>query len=202
MKDLSSAILNIHNIGTKEVHPGSVLVAQPLLNDVCFKHAVVTLVDCDDDYMLGLVMNLATGHTLDEYVDGMAAACDVPVYCGGPVGKDRMVVMHTLGADCFPGSREFAPGLYLGGDFDEALDYVNNGYPIEGMMRFFVGYSGWDANQLADEMAEGTWGVADSIFDKSELLTGDGDAYWHKAVRELGSTYRAWNLFPRNLMAN
>ncbi len=143
MKDLSTSILKIRTVRPSAIAPGSLLVAEPFLSESYFNHGVITLVDYTvDDGALGLVMNAPTGHTLDEYLEGVDANCGVEVYCGGPVGIDRMVFMHTLGESVFPGAKEFAPGLYLGGDFDMAIDYVNSGYPLDGVLRFFIGYSG------------------------------------------------------------
>lgn len=179
------------------------LVAEPFLTETYFNHGVITLVDYSaEDGSLGLVMNNPTGHSLDEFLDGVKDGTDVPVYCGGPIGQDRMVFMHTLGDAVFPGAKEFAPGLYLGGDFDSAIDYVNNGYPVEGVIRFFIGYSGWDAAQLAEELDNEVWAVTDAPCDLSMLLRDDDDRYWHRFVRRLGPVCRAWRFFPRDLRAN
>ena len=124
-----------------------------------------------------------TGHTLDSYLDGVSSESRVPVYCGGPLGSDRMVFMHTLGDDVFAGAKQFAPGLWLGGDFDAAIDYVNSGYPLDGLIRFFIGYSGWTAEQLKSELHANSWAVADCPSDKTMLLSLSDDAYWHNRRR-------------------
>lgn len=203
MKDLSTSILKIRTVRPAAIAPGSLLVAEPFLSESYFNHGVITLVDYTaEDGALGLVMNVPTGHTLDEYLDGVNPGTDVPVYCGGPIGQDRMVFMHTLGPDIFPGAKEFAPGLYLGGDFETAMDYVNSGYPLEGVIRFFIGYSGWDSPQLHEELESETWAVADAPADLSFLLKGEQDSYWHRFVRRMGEAYRAWRFFPRDIRAN
>ena len=203
MKDLSTSILKIKTVPPKSIAPGSLLIAEPFLSESYFNHGVITLVDyTDEDGALGLVMNNQTGHTLDEYLDGVDDGTDVPVYCGGPIGQDRMVFMHTLGAGMFPGAKEFAPGLYLGGDFDKAIEYVNGGYPVEGVLRFFVGYSGWDSPQLNEELTGEVWAVSDAPSDLSMLLTGSDGSYWHRFVRRMGEPYRAWRFFPRNISSN
>ena len=203
MKDLSTSILKIRTVRPRAIAPGSLFVAEPFLSEVYFNHGVITLVDyTEDDGALGLVMNIPTGHTLDEYLDGVNPGTDVPVYCGGPIGQDRMVFMHTLGPDVFPGAKEFAPGLYLGGDFDTAIDYVNSGYPLDGQIRFFIGYSGWDSPQLKEELDSEVWAVTDAPADRSLLLRNEKDAYWHRFVRRMGESYRAWRFFPRDPRAN
>lgn len=202
MRDLRTSILKIKTIKAAATQ-GSLLVAEPFLTESYFNHSVIMLVDYNDgEEALGLVMNNATGHTLDEYLDGVAPQTDIPVYCGGPIGEDRMVFMHTLGETVFPGARLFAPGLYLGGDFEAAIDYVNQGYPTEGFIRFFIGYSGWGAGQLNDEIDKGVWAVADAPADRDRLLRLSADAYWHRTVRCMGDSYRPWRFFPRDPKSN
>ncbi len=202
MRDLRTSILKINTVKAAATQ-GSLLVAEPFLTESYFNHSVIMLVDYNDgEEALGLVMNNATGHTLDEYLDGVAPQTDVPVYCGGPIGEDRMVFMHTLGETVFPGARLFAPGLYLGGDFEAAIDYVNQGYPTDGFIRFFIGYSGWSAGQLNDEINEGVWAVTDAPAERDALLRLSADAYWHRTVRCMGGAYRPWRIFPRDPKAN
>lgn len=203
MKVLSTSLLNVRAVPPEKVGAGSLLVAEPLLSESYFNHGVIVLVDhTETDGALGLVMNNPTGHTLDEFLDGADSGTEVEVYCGGPVGTDRMVFMHTLGETVLPGAKQFAPGLYLGGDFDAAIDYVNSGYPVDGVIRFFIGYSGWDAKQLADELSNGVWGVTEAPADLSTLFCGDGDHYWHHFVRHMGTPYRPWRFYPRDLRSN
>lgn len=203
MKDLSTSILKIRTVRPSAIAPGSLLVAEPFLTEEYFNHGVITLVDYSaDEGALGLVMNNPTGHMLDEFIDGVSEKSNVPVFCGGPIGPDRMVFMHTLGDKVFEGAQEFAPGLYLGGDFDAAVDYVNSGYPLDGAIRFFIGYSGWDAGQLNDELDNETWAVTDAPANLSILLSGSDDSYWHRFVRRMGEPYRAWRFFPREVNAN
>lgn len=202
MRDLRTSILKINTVKAAATQ-GSLLVAEPFLTESYFNHSVIMLVDYNDgEEALGLVMNNATGHTLDEYLDGVAPQTDVPVYCGGPIGEDRMVFMHTLGETVFPGARLFAPGLYLGGDFEAAIDYVNQGYPTDGFIRFFIGYSGWSAGQLNDEINESVWAVTDAPAEHDALLRLSADAYWHRTVRGMGDAYRPWRFFPRDPKAN
>ena len=202
MRDLTTTLFNVP-ARTTTVGQGSLMIAAPFVDEAYFNHSVVSIVDYDEsDGALGLVMNNQTGHTLDSYLDGVSSESRVPVYCGGPLGSDRMVFMHTLGEELFAGAKEFAPGLWLGGDFDAAIDYVNSGYPLGGLIRFFIGYSGWTAEQLKGELLGNSWAVADCPSDKTMLLSLSDDAYWHRYVRMLGEPYRAWQLMPREPRAN
>ena len=181
---------------------GTMLVAHPQLTQSCVNHAVIVLLDYGrDSGAMGCVLNYSTKFGLDDILENVRNE-GVSVFGGGPVGLDRLFFLHTLGEDIFPGANKIASGLWVGGDFDAVADYVNAGYKIDGGLRFFLGYYGWEAGQLNAEIAEGTWETMSMPDDPSELLQGDGDAVWHNAVRALGKEYRDWQLYPRNIHSN
>lgn len=59
----------------------------------------------------------------------------------------RLFYIHTLGR-IVSGSIEIAEGLYIGGDIEEILSYIRRGNTVEGHIKFFLGYSGWEAGQF------------------------------------------------------
>lgn len=180
---------------------GMLLVAEPFLRERYFNHAVISLLDYEPGgTAMGVVLNNLTDYTLQELLDEVTVEEPIPVYCGGPVGPDRLFFLHTLG-DVIPDSREVIPGLWVGGDFDEMTRLVNEGYHLEGHVRFFLGYSGWSERQLDEEISNNVWAIGKPA-DPVELLTGNGDAYWHRYVRTLGPQFRGWLYHPRNPSAN
>lgn len=200
MLDFDSLLFNI-DITSKVAHPGSLLVAEPFLRDNYFSHGVVWLVDyAMGEKAMGIVLNHPTGYTLQQLVPDVTRRDDIPIYCGGPMSCDRLYFVHTLGS-IIDGAREVADGLYIGGDFKQMLSYVNSGYPYEGCLRFFLGYSGWDVGQLDNELRNKVWAVAD-LPDATDALTLDDDAYWHNVVRSMGNGFRGWRYHPKNLRAN
>lgn len=199
MKNLADTLFKVR--GTKVApYNGAILVAEPFLTETHFNHSVISIIDYDaEEGATGAVMNHRSECMLAELFDDINVRHDVPVYCGGPVGQDRLYFIHTLGSGIIPGAREYAPGLYIGGDFKAIVNYVNEGYPTDGMVRFFVGYSSWTAGQLEQELAEASWAIPSGNPDMSdEFLSLHGDRQWHRAVRHLGEEYRSWRLVPRN----
>lgn len=202
MKDITT---NLFRIKTRPHRPvcGGLLVAEPFMKESYFNHSVVSLIDyLPDEGATGVVMNNRTEYTLGELLDGADKNMDIPVYCGGPVGQDRLYFIHTLGSDIIPQARQYAPGLWVGGDFDAILAYVNAGYPVEGVVRFFVGYSSWMEGQLEREIKAEHWAQANVPADPAEILKGSSDAYWHRVVRSMGDDFRSWTLMPRNVSDN
>ncbi|WP_289764644.1 YqgE/AlgH family protein [uncultured Duncaniella sp.] len=201
MIDFESLIFNI-DIDTRCIpRPGSLLVAEPFLRERYFRHAVICLVDYEPKgSAMGIVLNNRTTYTLQDILPSVTATDAIPVYCGGPMSCDRLYFMHTLGG-LIPDSREIIPGLYIGGDFDTVLSIVNDGYAVDGHIRFFLGYSGWDMEQLDGELLKNVWAVTE-IPSIGRLLEGEEDSYWHNIVRAMGHKYRGWLYHPRNLHSN
>lgn len=202
MIDIDSLLFNIKiKPEAKPCLPGTLLVAEPFLRDTYFSHSIIWMIDCDPgEKSMGIVLNRMTGYTLQRLIDGVKITQPIPVYCGGPMSCDRLYFIHTLG-NLIKGANHVKDNLYIGGDFDDMLSYINSGYPIEGNIRFFVGYSGWDVGQLEAEIGEHVWALAD-MPDPVEALTISGDAYWHSVVRSLGRDYRGWLYHPQNPHAN
>ena len=203
MKDLDTTFFNLTTV-KMPLKGGSLIVAQPFLSEVWFERAVISLIDYDEsEGATGVVLNNRMSYTLQEVLDGVGeSGAQVPVYCGGPLSQDRLYFIHTLGPEIIPGARLYAPGLYIGGEFDRAIAYVNEGYPTEGFMRFFIGYSGWSKGQLEGEVNENTWAPVPEDMSATELLTGDGDGYWQQIVKKMGIPYKSWLVIPRDVHAN
>lgn len=203
MKDLASLLFKIRG---ERCTPriGHTLVAEPFLKEKCFLHGVLSIVDyVPDEGATGVVLNNRTEYKLPELLDGLTAGKDIPVFCGGPAGQDKLFFLHTLGPDIIREARCYAPGLYVGGDFDDAIAYVNEGYATDGCIRFFLGYCNWVEGQLERELERGVWvPLEPADVTPESLITDAGDAMWHRAVRMLGGDFRSWDLLPRNAVCN
>ncbi|MDE6555897.1 MAG: YqgE/AlgH family protein [Duncaniella sp.] len=202
MSKISDYLFNI-NIPSQFVPAvGNILVAEPMLRENYFNHAVICIFDHEDrGETLGVVLNNRSGYQLSQLIDGVKEGISIPVFVGGPVATDRLYFLHTLG-EIIPDSREIIPGLWIGGDFEAMLKYVNDGYPVDGNMRFFVGYSGWSPGQLSEELSRHVWAVAQPP-EAGVLMAPPGDdSLWHELVRRLGPSYRAWRFHPRDTTAN
>ena len=140
------------------------------MKECCFNHAVVSIIDyVSTEGATGVVMNNRTEYLLGELLDGVEAQEDIPVFCGRPSDRTGFT-SSTLGPDIVPRARRYAPGLYVGGDFDSIIGYINQGYPAEGAVRFFVGYSTWCEGQLDRELGQDTWALGIQPLHPSDML--------------------------------
>ena len=182
-----------------ECKQGGLLIAQPFLQELYFNHSCICLVDYKPKMpVTGLVLNKKTNFYLDELVENIEVDRKIPIFCGGPMSMDKLFFIHT-----YPGienSQTIIDGLYFNGNFDRILDYINSGLPIEGHIKFFIGYSGWDRMQLPEEIDNHVWAVSSGNIQ--DFLSFDTDNYWYDCVKNLGKNYRSWLLCPVNPSLN
>ena len=79
-------------------------------------------------------------------------------------------------------------------------NYILNGHPWEWRIRFFLGYSGWAAGQLGQEIKQDSWAVSRQEVTLDPL--SEGESYWKQVVGTLGQDYRTWCFYPKDPMFN
>lgn len=180
---------------TLEPKSGEVLLSEPTMNDLHFGRSVVLLIDHNDkEGTFGIIMNKPLSTRLNELVDTFNDF-DAPVYLGGPVAENKIFFMHTLG-DLVPDSCKIIEGLYWGGDTEVLNTLMEQGIANNSNTRFFLGYSGWEAGQLVDELGRNSWVVCKP--SAKTLFNTPSDQLWETLVTHLGNEYAVWNRFPKN----
>lgn len=71
-------------------HRGALLVAEPFLDEGCFRRAVICLAEYSEKGAVGFVLNSPTRYVLSELLEGENDIPSIPVFCGGPVGTDHL----------------------------------------------------------------------------------------------------------------
>lgn len=180
---------------TLEPQPGELLLSEPTMNDFHFGRTAVLLIDHNDtEGTFGIIMNKPLKMKLNELVDTFNEF-DAPVYWGGPVAENRIFFMHTLG-DLIPETCKIMDGLYWGGDAEVLNTLIGQGIADRNNVRFFLGYAGWEAGQLTDELEHNSWAVCRS--NAKTLLNTPSDQLWKTLVTRLGNSYALWSRFPKN----
>lgn len=187
--------LDIFKIQSNNVLPsrGKILISEPFLRDATFGRSVILLVDHTEEGSMGLVINKQLPLLLNDIIMEFKYLDEIPLYKGGPVATDTLFYLHTLSE--VSGSIPISKGLYLNGDFDEIKKYILQGNKINERIRFFLGYSGWESEQLHNEIKENTWLVSEE--EKSYLMKDNTKDMWRKALEKLGSKYETWSRFPQ-----
>lgn len=175
---------------------GSLLVSRPFLGDSNFTRSVILMVDCENSGQeaLGVILNRKLDLGVNDAISGLDLPGNPGLYLGGPVGHDRLVLVHTLGSDIIPDSVALSNGLWVGGDFEAIKDYIRAGGETDGCIKLAVGYSGWGEGQLERELEEGTWAVCS--LPAEDIMSPEGPEMWKKAVDALDGRYNLWKQLP------
>ncbi|MGM9804224.1 MAG: YqgE/AlgH family protein [Muribaculaceae bacterium] len=184
-----------------EPRRGCVMIAKPTVNDLCFGKSVIVLVSHNDNGSMGLMVNRDSGLLLNDVLPELLTTEDLPLYLGGPVDNNMLFFIHTLGEEVIPKCKYIAPGLYLGGEYDAMKRYINSGATVNGKMKFMLGYSGWDADQLKSEIEQHDWAICQQTVPKL-LLSHSEYGLWQKHVEMLGQRYHLWQNWPYDLRSN
>jgi putative transcriptional regulator len=137
------------------IQAGTVLISAPTLDDPNFEKVVIYIATYNDQGALGFVMNQVFDRKFNELTE-FRHSRPLPLHVGGPVEKEKLYFIHRMPASISEGT-PVAKGVYLGGNFKQAVDYINTAAGAENNLRLFIGYSGWDALQLEAEIEEGSW---------------------------------------------
>jgi len=136
------------------------LIAMPGMVDPNFNSTVTLVCEHNDEGALGIVINRPS--TLDlgglfqqlSVDDADEKVASTPVLDGGPVARERGFVLHTP-------SGEFESTVTVSKDIQLTLsrDVIDSLAAGTGPDRSVValGYAGWDAGQLEQEMLHNTW---------------------------------------------
>lgn len=189
---------DIYHLNDEQPLParGSLLVAKPTVGDFFFKRSLILIVDPDEgEGAMGVVVNRYMGYNLRDILPELETVEEIPLLLGGPVGSQMLFYLHTLGPDLIPEAIDMGNGVWFGGNFDALKRYVELGGPVEGRVKFIVGYSGWGKDQLASELERHDWAVLSP--QDSHLLMDDGEEdLWRDAVALFGDRYRLWLNLP------
>jgi putative transcriptional regulator len=163
------------------------LIAMPGMDDPNFAQTVTLVCEHSAHGALGIVINRPLAMDLGDVFAqlGLDAAhshvARQNVLHGGPVQTDRGFVLHSPGAS-FESTLPVSEKLHLTTSRD-ILDALASG---QGPERAIValGYAGWDAGQLEEEMARNAWLTVP--VDVSLLFEVPAEDRWQAAGRLLG----------------
>lgn len=192
--------LDIFRIQTNNVEPqkGRVLIAEPFLPGNYFNRSVILLVAYSKKGAVGFILNKKVDLAIHDILPGFPEF-EADVFLGGPVATDSIYFIHKLGKK-LPGSIHVLGDLYWGGDFEVLKQQIASGLIKNSDIRFFVGYSGWDAGQLEREIKEDSWLVND--VDEKSVMGQQHQATWADFVKKAGHRYKMWKNFPENPAMN
>lgn len=177
------------------------LLAMPQVLDPFFHKSVVLLIQHDDEEgSFGFIVNRPTGIRVTEILKGMEVGWsgreDALAYFGGPVqpqtgtvlfqpelateadGSDEEVAEESESSES---TTEVVPGLSITqhvGDLAQLAETPPDRF------RLFLGYAGWGAGQLVEEILRNDWLTAPVSSDL--VFSTEPEGVWAAAVRSVG----------------
>jgi putative transcriptional regulator len=177
---------------------GRLLVAAPsILNDNSFNRAIILLTEHTATSSIGFILNKPLEYIIKDLLPEID--CSFNIYQGGPVEQDNLYFVHTI-PHLLDNSIEVANGVFWGGDFKQLQELLNKGALKESDIRFFLGYSGWDKNQLTDELTENSWFVAENDFEN--IFSNEEENLWRNKLLQKGGDYKLWVNAPDDFNLN
>jgi putative transcriptional regulator len=177
---------------------GKLLLSEPFQKDLYFKRTVVLLTEHNEMGTVGFILNKPLDIKIYEAIDDFPEY-ESPLYFGGPVSKNQLFYVHTLG-EKLDGSMNIGNGLYWGGNFDTLRTLIEQRQVTPNQLRFFAGYSGWEPNQLEKELEEKSWIVANSRLEY--VMTPNSGKLWGTVLKGMGQTYAVMANFPEDPSLN
>ena len=194
-------IFKIKPTGTK-LESGTLLISSPFMDDSLFGRSIVIVTDYSiENGAIGLVLNKSTEITINDVSENFPIP-DMPLYAGGPVQAEHLFILHTYG-DIIEDSVHIVGNIYWGGNKQQIEEYIKLGRIDAKNIKFFLGYSGWAANQLNDELETESW-IISEYSEEINILnsTNTIDDLWKKYVLRFGNKYKKWLIFPEQVIDN
>ncbi len=163
------------------------LIAMPTLEDPNFQRTVTYICEHTGQGAMGIVINRPLNLSLGEVLQHMhidsddAQAGRHTVFMGGPVQTERGFVLHTPAGD-WDSMLRISDGIGLATSKD-ILEVIAHG---KGPRDIFValGYAGWGAGQLEQEMADNVW--LSGPADQQIIFHTPWQQRWEAAAASMG----------------
>lgn len=184
---------------TTDSKKGYLLIAEPNLIDDSFNRTIVLVADHQEGGAIGFITNRPLPVKINDVLPEFPTF-DATIFYGGPVQKDNLYFIHSLGEQ-LEGSVEISRGIFWGGDISSLAKLIEAGQVAPNEVRFFMGYSGWESEQLEDEIKEKSWLVVNNL-PNLDLMKDEPDELWRKALLQMDDDYKLWANAPSNPLYN
>lgn len=136
------------------------LLAMPGLSEGIFSQSITYICEHGESGAMGIVINQPLELSVAEIFEHLqitpaADFSNTPVMAGGPVQIDHGFVLHRPGTSHWDASLQVTPEITLTTSCDVLRAIANNAGPEDYLIA--LGYAGWAAGQLEQELADNSW---------------------------------------------
>jgi putative transcriptional regulator len=175
---------------------GKLLIASPALLDPNFARTVVLITEHNEEGAMGVVLNRPSETEVGEVAPELGpAVADEPVFIGGPVQPQALVVLAEFNDPSAAAWVVVADVGFVAAetDADDLERAIRRG-------RVYAGYSGWGAGQLEGELAEDAWIVEPPM--PAELFPDDPEQLWQDVLARKGGQFALIARMPEDPSMN
>lgn len=175
------------NIITSDKLTGHFLIAMPSLNDGFFNQAVTYICEHDENGCFGIIINQQTNLTVKQITSELAFETSdnyndkQAIFIGGPVDQGRGFILHRPSGH-WQSSLKVNDKVTLTTSKDILQAMVKNEGPQDSIVA--LGYAGWAAGQLDDEIAANTWLSCPA--DEQIIFNTPVEQRWKAAAKLIG----------------
>lgn len=159
---------------------GKCLIARPSVQDPYFKNSVVFVFEQNDIQTTGVVINKKSNFNTQDLLNRIGSAVPQgiePVYAGGPVSKNSIIMLHTR--EWHSTSTFRVAGKYAVSSDDLMLQRFAMGDAPRGY-KFCAGVSVWHNQQLQNEIDRASWLCVE--LSKHTVFDYNGVTQWDLAI--------------------
>ena len=177
---------------------GKILLSSPnLLSDMIFYKSIILIVDETEKGLTGFILNRKSDLYITKDIKSTKKV-KIDLFYGGPVSNNHYYLLKSEN-DHFE-SIKIHKNLYWGNNLEYLFNQIEDGLIDKEDVVFFQGYSGWDNEQLDDEIENNSWIVLENgienTFEYKESKS------WNKIIKSLGKKYRIWSNSPDDISLN
>ena len=136
------------------------LLAMPGLSEGIFSHSITYICEHGESGAMGIVINQPLDLSVEEIFEHLQITArhdfsTMPVMAGGPVQIDHGFVLHRKCEKTWEASLKVTPEITLTTSRDILRAIANDKGPDDHLIA--LGYAGWAAGQLEQELADNSW---------------------------------------------
>lgn len=138
---------------------GHFLISMPHMDDPNFAQTVIYICEHNASGAMGIIINRPIEIDLGELLQHLDFSFHndqtAPVYAGGPVQDDRGFILHRRTTNEWESCYHITDELTLTTSMDILQAISENSGPEQFLVA--LGYAGWGAGQLEQELSENVW---------------------------------------------
>ena len=178
---LACVALNVGALQAQQDAP-MMLLASPKLADPVFSQTVLLTAPLKEGARIGVILNRPTDHPMDTLFPDHKVLNQIkdPVYFGGPMLPEVMVVIVRSETDPGQGTIKVGNGLYLALS-GPVIEKILRESPQKA--RCYIGSVLWQAGELDEQIKDGAWSIVQP--DNEMIFSRNPEDLWeslqHKA---------------------